>query len=578
MNRAAIYARYSTDLQNDQSVEDQIRLCKAHADRLGVTVVNEYFDRAKSGASMFGRPGLSSLMAAADAGAFDMVIAEATDRLSRDIGDLATIHKNLTFRSVDLNCVNGGKIDTLQVGMYGVIGQMQREEGAKKVKRGMIGVVKSGRSAGGRAYGYAPCPGKPGELQIVEAEADTVRRIFELYDGGISPRSIASSLNEQNIAAPRGEKWNASTINGNGQRGYGILRNPLYAGRMIWNRVRMVKDPSTGRRISRVNPDNEHEEVAAPHLRIVDDELFERVQRRKIETGGIQSTRRPTNKRILSGLLKCGACGGGLSITGADRSGPRVVCSTNKESGSCSNSGRYYVEKIERQVVDTLRMQFADTSIIDAYVREYQAERKRVDSERRRGRAAAEKSLKDALDGITRVVMQISKGLIEDDDAAAILPGLRAERDRCRAALSEEEPLPNIIEIQPKAISVFRRNIEDLVDILARRGQEPSADLAMAFRKVIAAVVVQPRKAGEAYQIEIKGYLSSLVSPELSAVLVVAGDRCGFGSRQDERNVISLGTWQIALLRVIKEYTSAGKPAPAAGNDLMPPAAGLAAT
>lgn len=65
MKRAVIYARYSTDLQNDKSVEDQIRLCKGHADRLGVEVTNEDYDRAKSGASMFGRPGLADLMQAA---------------------------------------------------------------------------------------------------------------------------------------------------------------------------------------------------------------------------------------------------------------------------------------------------------------------------------------------------------------------------------------------------------------------------------------------------------------------------------------------------------------------------------
>ncbi|WP_082553961.1 recombinase family protein [Rhizobium sp. Leaf453] len=524
MKRAVIYARYSTDLQNDQSVEDQIRVCRSHADRLGVTVVSEYHDRAKSGASMFGRPGLSALMQAAELSAFDMVIAEATDRLSRDIGDLAHIHKNLTFRSVEINCVNGGKIETLQVGMYGVIGQMQREEGAKKVKRGMVGVVRSGRNAGGKAYGYTPTVGKPGELEIVEAEAGTVRRIFEMYRDGFSPRAIAGALNSESVPAPRGTQWNASTINGNGQRGNGILRNPIYAGKIIWNRVRMVKDPSTGRRVSRVNDEADYEETSAPHLRIIDDALFEIVQRRKAERGGEHSRTTPKSKRLLSGLLKCGACGGGLSIVGADRSGPRVVCSNHKESRSCDNNGRYYVEKIERQVIDTLRIQFADTAIIDAYVKEYQAERRRVEVERRRGRAQAEKSLQEAVDGITRIVEKLSKGLIEDDDAAALLPGLRAQRDHWRKELAAEPPLANVIEIQPKAVSIFRQNVEALAEILTKKEAEPSIELAQAFRQVIAGVVVAKRQPGEHYQIEIKGYLSSLVSPEMSAVLMVAGE------------------------------------------------------
>jgi hypothetical protein len=172
------------------------------------------------------------------------------------------------------SCVNGGRMDTMQVGMHGIVGQMQREEGAKKVRRGMAGVIREGRSAGGRAYGYQPILGKPGRLEIEKAEAGIITRIFTAYAAGASPRIIAAKINSEGGAPPRGLRWNASTINGNGKRGNGILRNPLYAGTQIWNRVRMVKDPATGRRVSRVNPETEWHTTAAPHLRIVDQRLL----------------------------------------------------------------------------------------------------------------------------------------------------------------------------------------------------------------------------------------------------------------------------------------------------------------
>jgi site-specific DNA recombinase len=57
-------------------------------------------------------------------------------------------------------------------------------------------------------------------------------------------------------AAPRGRAWNASTINGWGTRGAGILNNPIYVGRIVWNKNRMVKNPDTGRRVSRANPES----------------------------------------------------------------------------------------------------------------------------------------------------------------------------------------------------------------------------------------------------------------------------------------------------------------------------------
>lgn len=75
-----------------------------------------------------------------------------------------------------------------------------------------------------------------------------MRRIFREYVGGKTPREIASGLNADGVKPPRGKNWNASTINGNAARGHGMLINELYAGRIVWNKVRMIKDPATGRR------------------------------------------------------------------------------------------------------------------------------------------------------------------------------------------------------------------------------------------------------------------------------------------------------------------------------------------
>ncbi|MCI4680220.1 recombinase family protein [Rhodoblastus acidophilus] len=266
--RAAIYARFSTDFQSDRSIEDQVGLCTSVAHRENLSVVATYSDRAKSGASIFGRDGLQKLNKDSKAGVFDVLIVEALDRLSRDMADLALIFRDFQFRNIELRAVHDGVADTVTIGLRGLVGQLFREDGAKKVRRGMAGVVREGRYAGGRAYGYMPTPGEPGKLRIVEAEAETVRRIFAEYAGGISPRDIAAGLNRDRIAPPRGDSWNASTINGNAERGTGIIQNSIYGGEIVWNKVRMIKDPSTGKRISRPNPRSEWQRCAAPELAI----------------------------------------------------------------------------------------------------------------------------------------------------------------------------------------------------------------------------------------------------------------------------------------------------------------------
>ena len=100
--RTAIYARFSTELQHERSIEDQFALCRAYAAKNGLEVAAVYDDRARSGASILGRDGLMRMMDAARDGAFDVILVEALDRLSRDQEDLAGIWKRLNFLGIEL--------------------------------------------------------------------------------------------------------------------------------------------------------------------------------------------------------------------------------------------------------------------------------------------------------------------------------------------------------------------------------------------------------------------------------------------------------------------------------------------
>ena len=132
---------------------------------------------------------------------------------------MAGLHKRLSFLGLEIRAVLEGVASTVLVGLRGLVGQLYREDNALKIRRGMSGRAKGGRSSGGLAYGYEPVPGETGARRIIEAEAAVVRRIFAGYLAGKSPRDIAHGLNADGIRAPRGARWNASTINGNSTRG-----------------------------------------------------------------------------------------------------------------------------------------------------------------------------------------------------------------------------------------------------------------------------------------------------------------------------------------------------------------------
>ncbi len=141
-----------------------------------------------------------------------------------------------------------------------------------------------------------------------------MRRIFDLYLDGNTPRDIAGRLNKERIPGPRGGVWNASTIGGSRTRRNGILQNDLYAGRIIWNRQSFVKDPETGKRISRPNPRDQWMQADAEHLRIIAAETWERAQgrgrrsRRHAAQGpAATSAFRPREVRqVRIGMIACG--------------------------------------------------------------------------------------------------------------------------------------------------------------------------------------------------------------------------------------------------------------------------------
>ena len=82
--RCALYARYSSDQQRAASIEDQFRVCKEHAQREGWKIAGACRDAAVSGDSVILRPGVQALLEDARRGAFEVVVATALDRVSRD--------------------------------------------------------------------------------------------------------------------------------------------------------------------------------------------------------------------------------------------------------------------------------------------------------------------------------------------------------------------------------------------------------------------------------------------------------------------------------------------------------------
>ena len=287
------------------------------------------------------RPGIRALLEDARRGAFEIEVAEAIDRVSRDPADVAVLYKHLKFAGVMIVTLAEGEISELHVELKGTMNALFLKDLAAKTRRGLRGRVEASKSGGGRSYGYDvvrlhDAAGEPirGERKVNEAEAETVRRIFREFANGASPRAIAQRLNADGVpAATTGTLWTDSSLRGHAGRGTGILNNELYIGRRVWNRQRFMKNPETGKRVTRISPPEDWFVAPVPELRIVDDELWRAAKAWQEEIAGkyataIAATRKAHANRmnathwpghLLSGLLECGVCGGPYAMRGQDR-------------------------------------------------------------------------------------------------------------------------------------------------------------------------------------------------------------------------------------------------------------------
>src|SRR4030088_2936862 len=120
-------------------------------------------------------------------------------RVGRDQEDRAPIRKRLRFANVPIMPPADGVVTDLTDGIRAVIDSQYLDDLKHATRRGMAGVIREKRHAGGKAYGYPPVKGEPGRLLIVDREAKTVRRIFEEFVGGSTSRDIAHRLNAEGV-------------------------------------------------------------------------------------------------------------------------------------------------------------------------------------------------------------------------------------------------------------------------------------------------------------------------------------------------------------------------------------------
>jgi len=337
------------------------------------------------------------------------------------------------------------------------------------------------------------------------------------------------------VGGPSGVDWGPSTINGNASRGTGILNNELCVGRMVWNPLAYRKDPETGKRRSRLNPASEWIVKDLPELRIVPDDLWcavkERQKAAQRETRPDKSSvsfwnlRRP--KHLLSGLMKCGACGASYTKHGANRFG----CAAARSKGTCSNLLTVDGRELEGLVLDGLKRRLMEPDLFAEFAREFIAE---VNGERT-GLARDKTELQRELASACRDMDKLVNVIIAGADALALTSRLKELESRKAAIARELKDQPDAKPaLHPNLAAIYREKVADLERVL----QEPTIreEGHGLIRSLIEAVRLTPVEGQ--LELELKGDLAGILAFSDTAkttserdgkalqIKVVAGARC----------------------------------------------------
>jgi site-specific DNA recombinase len=512
--KVAIYARYSSENQRDASIADQFRICHEFAQRQGWHVAAEYSDHAVSGATIM-RPGFQAMMREALQKKVDIVMAEALDRFSRDQEDTAGLFKRLTFAGVNIVTLAEGDITHLHIGLKGTMNALFLKELAEKTRRGLRGRIELGKAGGGVSFGYR-IVGRlengvvtTGEREIVPEEAAIVRRIFNDYRAGASPKQIAKALNAEGVRGPRGALWSPSTIHGNPERGIGILHNGLYVGRLVWNRQRFLKDPDTGKRVARTNPSSEWITKDVPELRIIDDEVWQAVQtryasvQRKWKTAEdgrrFNQFRRP--KYLFSGLTKCGECGAGFIVYSREQLG----CFGSRDRGTCTNKLTISRVEVEARVLGALQDKLMRKDFFEEFCREFAREMNRLRMEQRAGLSSAKRDLDRVKRDIKKVIDAIKAGY-SGPELKAEMDDLQIRKNALLAQLTAADEPPPLLH--PSMADLYRSKVEGLAAALHR--EDTRLEASEMLRGLIDSIVLTPDEGQ--LRIDLRGNLAAMLT------------------------------------------------------------------
>jgi len=350
--KAAIYARYSSDNQRDESIDAQVRACEEYAQHNSIQIVKVYPDRAKS-ATNDKRVEFQRMIEDSGKDVFEIIIIHKLDRFSRDKYDSAKYKRKLKQNGIRLISVtenlDGSPESIILESVIEGMAEYYSKNLAREVMKGLTeNALKCQHTGGIPPLGYN-VDGATKKYVINELEAETVKKIFDLYLAGYGYKPIIDQLNEGKHVTKLGNPFGKNSI-------HDLLKNEKYCGVYTFNRS--TSKNYDGKRNSHTSKDDESIiRIPGGVPAIVSKEVFDSVQEKMNKNCHQPGAYKAKEVYLLSGLIVCGEClkreGKALSMMGNTKNSGRgktkhvtYRCANRDRTKLCDNKEirREYIE------------------------------------------------------------------------------------------------------------------------------------------------------------------------------------------------------------------------------------------
>ena len=364
LHGAYLYARYSTDNQNPDSIDVQVSKCAHWCDDRGIPVLGVFPDEAVSGMKD-SRPEYDKMMRKLEIGGADTVVIYDQSRMFRKMTAWFAFRDQLSNMGVTVYSVTQPLIgkdlrdptNFLTEGSMALFNQIWALQSRQKTMEKLRYMARNGQHTGGKpALGYMV---ENGKLVICEPEAAVVRRIFNEYASGMSYRDIIAGLNRDGIKTKRGSSFGSNSL-------HDLMKNEKYIGTLVYGQSPYRAD-GTRNTHAKDGPDVIRIEDAIPA--IIDKETFRKVQERMAQNKHQQGGRPPKNRNYpLKGKVFCGHCKSALSVSISKGEYYYYKCTSKKRKHDCQGVS-IGVDDLERAVVDAVKKVLGTPSNMDTLIK-----------------------------------------------------------------------------------------------------------------------------------------------------------------------------------------------------------------